>query len=203
MSSVANTITQPPGTQTGAQTGSQTGSGTGAGSGSGTGGSGTGSGTGGTGGGSSTTSINQQAPAGGLIMTQPPQTASASYYKIAQNDFITFGWNFTYLLVQPTSLTVQAICGANGFTYPVGGASGDGVIPGTATSVVWDPYGYEQSPGVQRLAAESYTLRIMDERGATALGTPGMFNAYSGLKFALYKPKDPTPLSGEILDFDS
>jgi len=129
-------------------------------------------------------------------MTQPAQTATAvSFYKIAPSDTITFGWNFTSLLVQPSSLTVSAVCADNGFTYPVGGANGDGVIPGTATSVLWDPYQYEQTPGVQQLAEASYTLHINDERGPNALGTPGMFQAYSGLKFALYKPGVATPLS--------
>ncbi|KAG8993353.1 hypothetical protein FRB94_010837 [Tulasnella sp. JGI-2019a] len=68
-------------------------------------------------------------------------------------------------------------------------------IPGTATSMVWDPWAYEQTPGAQQLAQETYTLHINDERGPQALGTPGLFQAYSGLKFALYKPGSATPLS--------
>ena len=46
---------------------------------------------------SSTISIPQTAAAGGVSITQPPSTASASYYKIAQNEYITFGWNLTSL----------------------------------------------------------------------------------------------------------
>ncbi|KAG8862915.1 hypothetical protein FRB96_000335 [Tulasnella sp. 330] len=139
---------------------------------------------------SSTLSIPQTAAAGGILMTQPPQTATVSFYKIAPSNPITFGWNLTSLYVYPSSLTVSAVCTANGFTYPVGS-----ILPGTATQVVWDPWAYEQSPGVQQLAQETYTLHINDERGPTALGTPGMFSAYSGLKFALYKPGSATPLS--------
>src|SRR5277367_406656 len=53
--------------------------------------------------------ISETAPVGGLTITQPPQTAN-SFFKIASGDPITFGWNFTCLLVNPTHLTVSAIC---------------------------------------------------------------------------------------------
>ncbi|KAG8982438.1 hypothetical protein FRB90_006790 [Tulasnella sp. 427] len=144
--------------------------------------------------GSSTLSIPQTAAAGGIFMTQPPQTANPSFYKIAPSNIITFAWNYTSLYVTPTSITVTAFCAANGYNYPVGGANGDGVYPGTVTSITWDPYAYQQSPGAQALAQETYTLKIHDERGDTAVGTPGLMNAYSALKFALYKPGQATPL---------
>ncbi|KAG8893362.1 hypothetical protein FRC00_010643 [Tulasnella sp. 408] len=157
-------------------------------------GSATGSVVSGSGTGSSTLSIPQTAAAGGIFMTQPPQTANPSFYKIAPSNIITFAWNYTSLYVTPTSITVTAFCAANGYNYPVGGANGDGVYPGTVTSITWDPYAYQNSPGAQALAQETYTLRIQDERGANAVGTPGMMNAYSALKFALYKPGQATPL---------
>jgi hypothetical protein len=87
--------------------------------------------------------IPATAPAGGLTITQPPQTAT-SFYKIAPSQFITFAWNFTYVLVTPTSLTLSAV-GDNGNTYPVGPTNG--VIAGTSTSVVWDPWTYNQNTG--------------------------------------------------------
>jgi hypothetical protein len=90
-----------------------------------------------------TTSIPDSVPAGALTITQPPQTAT-SFYKIAPSQLITFAWNFTDLLVTQTSLTVSAV-GQNGFTYPVGAT--DGHLAGTATSVVWDPYSYNQNAG--------------------------------------------------------
>lgn len=82
-----------------------------------------------------TVSVPQSAAAGGLLFTQPPQTAAASYYKIAPSNPVTFGWNFTSVLVYPTSLTVNAYCQSNGNTYPVGPTAADGVIAGTATQV--------------------------------------------------------------------
>jgi len=126
-------------------------------------------------------------------MTMPPATALPSFYKIAPNNPITFGWNFTSLYVQPTSITVKAICTANGFTYYL--ASNSGVIPGTATSIVWDPYQMEQSPGAQPFAQATYTLHITDDRGDNAAAKGGYFSPNDQLRFALYQPGQATPLS--------
>jgi hypothetical protein len=82
-----------------------------------------------------TVSVPQTAAAGGLLFTQPPQTAAASYYKIAPSNLVTFGWNFTSVSVYPTSLTVSAYCQSNGNTYPVGPTAANGVLPGHATEV--------------------------------------------------------------------
>jgi hypothetical protein len=144
----------------------------------------------------STSSIPQTAAAGGLTITQPPQSAT-SFFKIAPSQFITFAWNFTSLLSTPTHLTVSAVCD-NGNTYPVGPTNG--VIPGTATSVVWDPWSYDQANPNTPLAQASYTLNIWDDRGPGAPREPGLFQENSALKFALYTPQPYTPIaSGESL----
>ncbi|EJT99171.1 hypothetical protein DACRYDRAFT_96043 [Dacryopinax primogenitus] len=139
------------------------------------------------------TGIPQTAAAGGLSFTQPPNTAAPSFYKIAPNNIITIGWNFTSLYSTPTHLTLSAYCQANGNTYPVGPTNG--VIDGTAKSVTWDPYEYNQQPGVTPLAEASYTLRIVDERGPNVGAAPGLFSPNSQMTFALYKPQSYTPLS--------
>jgi len=146
-------------------------------------------------------SIPQSAPVGIITITQPPQTAT-SFYKIAPSQLITFGWNFSMVLATPTHLTVSAVCD-NGNTYPVGPT--DGIIPGTATSVVWDVYSYQQNHPNTPLAQASYTLNIWDDRGPNAGRAPGFLQANTGLKFALYTPQAYTPLSsGEpSLDFYS
>jgi hypothetical protein len=135
--------------------------------------------------------IPQTAPAGLLTVTQPPQTA-VSFYKVAQGQFITFGWNFSYVLATPTSLTVSAVAD-NGNTYPVGPT--DGIIPGTATQVVWDPYSYDQANPNTPLAQASYTLHIWDDRGPDATRQPGYLQPNSALKFALYTPQPYTPIA--------
>lgn len=142
---------------------------------------------------SSTSSIPQTAPAGGLTITQPPQTAT-SYYKIAPSNTITFGWNFTYLLSTPTHLTVSAVCD-NGNTYPVGPT--DGIIAGDATTVEWDLASYSSANPNTPLAQATYTLHIWDDRGPGAKMEPGKLSENDALKFALYFPQAYTPISSE------
>jgi len=137
-------------------------------------------------------SIPATAAVGGLSLTQPPQF-STSYFKIAPSQPVTFGWSFdNYLYIKPTSLTVAAIC-ENGYTYPVGPTNG--VIPGSATTVVWDPYAYNQANPNQPLPQATYELAIYDQRGLGALGQGGVFNPNTQLKFALYTPQPYTPLA--------
>lgn len=137
--------------------------------------------------------IPQTAPAGGLTITQPPQTVT-SFFKIAPSQLITFGWNMTSVRATPTHLTVSAICD-NGNTYPVGPTNG--IIPGTATQVVWDVYAYQQANPNNPLAQATYTLSIWDDRGPTASIRPGYLQQNSALQFALYTPEAYTPLVSE------
>lgn len=135
--------------------------------------------------------IPPSAPAAEIVMTKPP-AAQTSYYKIAEGEQITFGWNFTYLLATPTHLTVSAAC-ANGNTYPVGPS--DGVIDGTATEVVWDVYSYQQNNPNTPLPQAVCNLRICDERGFGAARRPGFLTPNTGVQFALYTPQAYTPIA--------
>ncbi|KAI1798426.1 hypothetical protein LXA43DRAFT_968735 [Ganoderma leucocontextum] len=143
---------------------------------------------------SSSSAIPVSAPAGGITITQPPQTAT-SFFKIAPSNTITFAWNFTDVLATPTSLTVSAI-GDNGNTYPVGPTNG--VIDGTATSVTWDLWSYQQAHSNLPLAPGSYVLHIWDDRGPGAAESPGYLQENSALKFALYTPEAYTPLESWV-----
>ncbi|EIW72202.1 hypothetical protein M231_06171 [Tremella mesenterica] len=144
----------------------------------------------------SSISIPGTAAAGGVYVTQPPTTASASYYKIASEENITFGWNLTSLYVQPKSLTVIASCSANGNTYPVGPTGGTGnVLPGNATQVIWNPWQAEQVPGATPFAQATYVLKIWDERGPGVPVKGGYLSDYSGTQFAMYRPGSYTPLA--------
>ncbi|KAK4688680.1 hypothetical protein P7C73_g1416, partial [Tremellales sp. Uapishka_1] len=149
---------------------------------------------------STSISIPATAAAGGITVTNPASTASASYYKIAQDSFITFGWNLTSLYVQPTSLTVVASCSLNGNTYKVGptpsGASPGNVFPGNTTQVVWSPYEWEQVAGQVPFAAATYVLEIWDERGQSAAVKGGYLSPYAGTKFAMYRPDGYTSIAG-------
>ena len=136
-------------------------------------------------------SISLGAPAGGITITMPP-VASTSYYKLAPSEYITFGWNFTDVIVTPTALTVAAV-GANGDTYYVGPT--DGVIPGTAQSVVWYPYAYQNSNPSIPLVQASYTLHVWASGGPSATPDPGYLSPNSELVFAIYTPQAYTPLN--------
>lgn len=46
----------------------------------------------------SSISIPDSVPAGGIIMIDPPNTASQSFYKIHPSEYITFRWNLTSLV---------------------------------------------------------------------------------------------------------
>ncbi|KAF8905018.1 hypothetical protein CPB84DRAFT_1814260 [Gymnopilus junonius] len=135
--------------------------------------------------------IPQTAAAGGLLITQPPQS-STSFFKIAPSQPVTFAWNMTSVLVTPTHLTVSAVCD-NGNTYPVGPT--DGIIPGTASSVVWDLYAYQTNNPNKPLAQATYTLNIWDDRGPGAPRRGGYLQQNSALQFALYTPQPYTPLA--------
>lgn len=145
----------------------------------------------------SATSINipSSAPAGSITITQPVQTADPSYYKIAKGVDVTFGWNFTYVLDYPKTLTVQAYCSDNLNTYDIATN-----LPGTATSVVWSPYNYSMSvensnPNLPQLIAASYRLMIYDERGLGVGASPGLMQPNTKVQFALYNPQAYTPLA--------
>ena len=144
---------------------------------------------------SSYSPIPQSAPAGILSITQPQQTAT-SFFKIASGEAITFGWNMTYVLATPTHLTVSAICD-NGNTYPVGPT--DGVIPGTATEVVWDIYSYQVNNPNKPLAQATYTLNVWDDRGPGSARRAGYLQPNSALQFALYTPQAYTAISDGAL----
>ncbi|KAF9443309.1 hypothetical protein P691DRAFT_797519 [Macrolepiota fuliginosa MF-IS2] len=135
--------------------------------------------------------IPPNAPAGGILMTQPPQTA-VSFYKVAPSQTVTFGWNFTSVLQDSQSLTVSAICD-NGNTYPVGPT--DGVLPGTATQVFWDLYSWQSSNPQQPLPQGTCTLTMWDNRGQSALPRPGFMKPFNNLQFGLYTPQPYTPLA--------
>ncbi|KAG9311791.1 hypothetical protein JVU11DRAFT_8038 [Chiua virens] len=140
---------------------------------------------------SSTPTISANAPPGSLIVTQPPQF-STSYYKIVQGDTITFAWKFTNLIVTPTHLTISAVC-EDGNTYPVGPTNG--IIPGSATSVLWDAYAYQTSNPQLPLAQANYTLEIWGDQGPSAQPAPGYLASNNAVHFALYTAGSYTPLS--------
>ncbi|KAH6908844.1 hypothetical protein BKA70DRAFT_1562334 [Coprinopsis sp. MPI-PUGE-AT-0042] len=155
------------------------------------------------------------APAGNLVITEPPQAVGTSFYKIFPSgdggsgaNLITFGWNMTDVIVQPTSLTVKAAC-ENGYTYAVGGEmggngtatddrsafTGDGIIPAAQTQVIWDVVGYQNANRETPLPEGLCTLRINDDRGFGAARRAGYLAPNDAVTFALYTGETYLPLA--------
>lgn len=130
---------------------------------------------------------------GGLTFTQPPATAAASYYKIAENNALTFGWNYTNILSYGNSITIAAFCSLNKITYTIT------TLPARATALTWDPYAQQQVAGYPAFAEATYTMQIYDERGPMAGPTAGLMSPNTALKFAMYKPQPYTPLACKLL----
>jgi len=134
--------------------------------------------------------INPVLPAGGVVMQTPAVSDGSQYYKIG--DYVTFGWNYTSLLVSPTAVNVQVYCSASAQYYDV--ASNVSIDDGT---VVWNTSQYienRQIPFIQAL----YTLVIFDESNpgqATAAASAGYLEPYDRYSFAMYSPQPYTPLS--------
>ncbi|KDQ06042.1 hypothetical protein BOTBODRAFT_121968 [Botryobasidium botryosum FD-172 SS1] len=171
----------PPATQTASVSGSSA-------SGSATGtGTSTGSSVSGTNTATSNSTIPQTAAAGVLVWTKPPSTATPSFYKLAPNQPITFGWNLSSLYSTPASLTISAFCPDNSNTYPVT------TIPGTQSQITWDPYAQQNQPGALQFAQATYTMLVADERGMGVGQKPGLLSPNSQLRFALYQPPPYTP----------
>ncbi|KAJ7205981.1 hypothetical protein GGX14DRAFT_643839 [Mycena pura] len=137
-------------------------------------------------------SIAQTLPPGFATITQPPQTAT-SFYKLAPNQPITFGWNLSSVLATPTSITLSAVC-ENGNTYAVG-PDPNGHVPGTATQVVWDIFSYQEAHPATQLAQAQYVLHMWDDRGPTAPQRAGFMSPNTALSFALYTPQPYTPIA--------
>ncbi|KAK0529696.1 hypothetical protein OC834_003584 [Tilletia horrida] len=144
----------------------------------------------------STISIPQTAAAGGITITRPDQTAPASYYKLASNAQVTFGWNFTSVIATPSTLHIQAYCPANSVTYTLSPQTG---IPGNSFNFTWDPYAYSISAAASnlpQLIEATYRLQVFDERGLDApANVGGRMAPNSKVSFALYIPKSYTPLA--------
>ncbi|MCJ1410783.1 hypothetical protein MMC19_004869 [Ptychographa xylographoides] len=135
-----------------------------------------------------TTSIDPRLPAGGVQMLTPAAIAQASYYKIG--DQITFGWNYTSLVVTPTAVDILAYCSANQATYTI--ATNTSV---KATGIaVWDTE--NDASGTSPLLTETYTLIIHDAgQPVTAVAQAGYLGTYDSFTFGMYVPQPYTPLN--------
>ncbi|RXW20777.1 hypothetical protein EST38_g5086 [Candolleomyces aberdarensis] len=150
-----------------------------------------------------------------------PTTRADGFFNWNQNA-IWFGWNVTGVLLEPTSLSVRAICD-NGCTYPIGGptpaptspGSGDlytptgsngyddsGLILSNQTLVIWDPVSQQARHPATPLPLGMCTLQIFDpgqSGGITAAPRPGYFSPdQAALSFSLYTGEVNIPLASDV-----
>ncbi|KAF5328529.1 hypothetical protein D9611_014391 [Ephemerocybe angulata] len=118
--------------------------------------------------------IPASAPAGEIVFTQPLPTVTS--YKVAVCDI-------------PAAARPQTTLEEIRIRW-----ADDGIIAGTATQVVWDPYSYQMSNPNTPLPQAVCTLMICDERGFGAMRRAGTW-PNNALQFALYTPQAYTPLA--------
>ena len=129
----------------------------------------------------------------------PSHSVPSPYFPPSPSRLSQTNAPLTQISITPTHLTLIASCSANGNTYPVGPtASPSNTIAANASSILWNPWQWEQSPGATPFAEATYVLKIWDERGPAATVKGGYFSPYSGTEFAMYRPAPYTPISGEL-----
>ncbi|KAK6532190.1 hypothetical protein TWF281_006388 [Arthrobotrys megalospora] len=135
------------------------------------------------------TFVDPRLPPGGVALQTPVTTSGSQYYKIGQK--VTFGWNYTSLIVSPSAINVEAFCSDNSQTYTIAQN-----LSIAKPSVIWDTGSYEPQNGQPPLAMGIYTLLIYDEKSAiTAIPQAGNLAPFNGFKFGMYTPKPYTPLA--------
>lgn len=122
-------------------------------------------------------------------MITPNAIAGPTYYKIGE--YVTFGWNYTSLLVSPSAIDIFASCSINSQLYPI--ATNQSVGPTGA--VTWDTGEYQATATIP-LLTETYTLVIYDAaRDITSIPSAGYLDTFDQYTFGMYTPQPYTPLN--------
>ncbi|SAM08455.1 hypothetical protein [Absidia glauca] len=115
-------------------------------------------------------------------------TASKSVsplYRVDANENVTFSWSYSNLLVRPANLTLAAV-GPQSATYIIAALNGD------ATSYVWQLNSVvPKTP----LMNGYYQIQLYDQRGPTAIPSPGWLMPQSRLTIAFYTPESYQPIT--------
>ena len=136
-----------------------------------------------------TPEVDEQSPAGAVVMITPAPLAAAEYYKI--EDKVEFVWSYTSLQIPPKAINVLVSCAANQATYTV---TSNATYEPTAT-VVWDTK--KDAEGQRKLLTETYTLVIHDAaEEITAVPQPGQLGTFNALRFGMYIKRPYLPRDG-------
>jgi hypothetical protein len=125
-------------------------------------------------------------------MITPAVISGEQYFKIG--DYVTFAWNYTSVLADPTYINVLATCTQNQQLYTIA-ANQTYAVNGTQ-AVTWDTGSYQATAVGDPLLTETYTLIILDaESSITAQAQAGYLAVYDQYTFGMYTPQPYTPLN--------
>lgn len=126
-------------------------------------------------------------PGGGTFMTPDPRLGPPLY---KAGDEITFGWNYTNVLADPTAVDVILSCSANSAVWTLT-SNMSFEDPGSYT---WDSK-VQQTDSGQRLITEEYVLIIKDSEVEIGDAPENGYFSQATLGLNIYTPKAPTPMS--------
>lgn len=118
-------------------------------------------------------------------MQTPGVFAGSQYYRVGSN--ITFGWNYTSLLVTPSHIDILATNTAQpGITHTL--AINQTVATKTG-SLIWDTEHYPKSARLN-LDTGKYTLIIHDTtKDINAVAQAGHLGSFNQFAFGIYNPQ--------------
>jgi hypothetical protein len=124
-------------------------------------------------------------------MITPAPISGEQYFKIG--DFVTFAWNYTSVLADPSAVNVMATCTANQQLYTI--AMNQTFSNGTQ-AVTWDTGSYQATAVSDPLLTQTYTLIIYDAASSiSAQAQAGYLAVYDQYTFGMYTPQPYTPLN--------
>lgn len=97
-------------------------------------------------------------------------------YRIDPKENVTFIWEFQSVLVRPVNLTLAAV-GPQSATYTIT------VLEGGATSALWQ---LSNVPAATPLMNGYYQVQLYDQRGISAVASPGWLSPQTSLTIAFY-----------------
>ena len=131
----------------------------------------------------SSSSLPGNIPAGGISLTSPESTSS-TYIKAGAK--VTFGWNYTSVVRDPSGLNIEIGCSKNSQTYTI--AQNQSF---SSSSIVWDTNKVTKAGGLHLINAD-YTLMIYDSsKSYSDQGSPGELSPFE-YTFSVYIPQSYT-----------
>jgi len=128
------------------------------------------------------------APPGGAVMVTPDPRLGAPLIKAG--DTVTFTWNYTNVLADPTAVDVLLSCSRVSATWTLT-ANMSYQDPAT---YVWDSNVQATDPS-QPLLTEEFTMIIKDSDASISDSAQPGYLSRTDVKLEIYTPKDYTPLS--------